>query len=250
MFGGAAKNREVAVKQLSSRAMITLALAASAMAQHAAAASFTDGTFTEAATVGAFSTVAGGHPLAPSSPWTVTGNDVDLLGTFATPPSGSVGSVDLNGSAPGGIAQTFTAPAGAYVVSFALSGNPGDGPTIKMLTVSASGGATASQDYTFDVTGNFSKNTVPGFFFALKYATETFDFVSNGTTPITLSFTGVNPGDAGPIVGDISLASVPEPETWALLLVGVGCIGGLRRFRRRGHGADRGVSSLSSIGLR
>ena len=71
----------------------------------------------------------------PTGPWTV-GGSVDVIGGYWQAPAGTTGSVDLDGNFPGSVSQTFTAPAGTYLLSFALSGNPDGGSSLKQVEVS------------------------------------------------------------------------------------------------------------------
>ncbi len=69
---------------------------------------------------GGYATFTNGQTMGG---WTVTSGSVDLLGVgfFQSAPSGGR-SVDLDGSAPGGIAQTFATVVGAtYLVRFEMS---------------------------------------------------------------------------------------------------------------------------------
>jgi len=55
------------------------------------------------------------------------------------------------------------------------------------------------------------------------------------TGPTTLSFTSGDSGTPfGAVIGGVSVAAVPEPASWAMLLMGIGMIGGgLRAVRRK-----------------
>jgi|OpeIllAssembly_1097287.scaffolds.fasta_scaffold18585_3 choice-of-anchor C domain-containing protein len=87
--------------------------------------------------------------------WVVSAGNIELIGSLWQSSDGSR-NIDLNGEMPGAISQTFdTLAGGFYEVLFDLAGNPGGGPTIKTLRVSAAGGFT---DYTFDVTGKSFSN--------------------------------------------------------------------------------------------
>jgi choice-of-anchor C domain-containing protein len=106
---------------------------------------FEDGT----APVSGYDTLlAGSTALAP---WTITSGDVEWIADYWQPAEGTH-SLDLSGNGPGVISQTIdTTVNKTYVVTFMLAGNPDGGPTVKTLTVGATGATSA--DYSFDTTG-------------------------------------------------------------------------------------------------
>jgi choice-of-anchor C domain-containing protein len=81
--------------------------------------------------------------------WVVSRGDVDYMGTWLTSSDG-VRSIDLDGSQPGGIAQTvITAPGQTYVLEFDLAANPAGGPSVKRMRIEAAG---QSAEFTADIT--------------------------------------------------------------------------------------------------
>ena len=154
--------------------------------------------------------------------WTITGGGVDLL---ASPwdVSDGVRAIDLDRRSPGGIEQTFATVIGqAYVVSFDLSGNPGNGqpgtglPFTKQLRVDAGG---VSQTYSFDSSGLSIE--------ALLWQTITFTFLASDTTA-TLSFNSLSSeqdASYGALIDNVSVSAVPEPST--LLLIGPSFLAGI-----------------------
>lgn len=178
--------------------------------------------------------------------WTVTGNGIDLLGA-PWDVSDGVRAIDLDGRAPGGIAQTFATAIGrAYVVSFDLSGNPGNGPgtglpRIKQVRVAVGG---VTQDYTFDSSGLHIN--------ALDWLPISFGFIASDLTE-TLSFTSLSPaGNAyGALIDNVGVSATAIPELPTMLLVGAGlvAVGAVRRARRQGHGV-RPALELSRAGGR
>jgi hypothetical protein len=69
----------------------------------------------------------------------------------------------------------------------------------------------------------------------MDYVDYTLNFVSSGA-PVTLTFQSedipaTNPW--GPVVSDVSVAAVPEPATWAMMLVGFFGVGFMIRGSRR-----------------
>ena len=153
--------------------------------------------------------------------WTVTTGSVDLIDQYWLPPTPGTGSVDLDGNSPGGIAQTFTAPAGNYVLTFDLSGNPDGAPTTKSLQVSVGG---TVEDITYTLTGANNHTN-------MLYVPETVDFTSTGA-PIPLSFLSLDTNTPfGPVIGDVSASATPLPAS--LLLFGSGLLGLVLFVRRR-----------------
>lgn len=197
-------------------AIVAAAALAGAASQAGAATTFTDGDFSTPSGGDTFTTFNGDS----FGPWTVTGS-VDLIGGYWQAPTAGGGSVDLDGNSPGAISQTFTAAPGRYQVSFFLSGNPDGGAGVKTVDVSAGG---ASQVFTFN-TGSNSRTT-------MDYVQETLDFISTGSTTLTFTSQDVN-SPFGPVVGGVSVTAVPEPATWAIMLIGFGGLGAAMRVSRR-----------------
>ncbi len=153
------------------------------------------------------------------SNWTVGVGNVDLVGSLWTAASG-VNSVDLNGSKKGEIHQTLTTVAGQeYQFSFELAGNFQGGIAIKNLSVNIGSNGL----YSFDTTGKSAGNM--GW---TKYST-TFVAVSSATT---LSFASNSSGAYGPVIDNVSVTAVPEPESLAMLLAGLGLMGMIARRRK------------------
>ena len=174
---------------------------------------------------GDFNNPVPGNPfdtIGTGSSWHVPVGSVDVIGNYwQLTPSGAH-SVDLDGNAPGGISQNFIAAAGTYQLSFWLSGNPDGSPSTKSMTVSV--GSVLNQLFTYDVTGDKSN---------MNFVLEHLTFTSTGGSN-TLSFLSQDVNSPfGAVVGGISISAVPEPATWAMLILGFGGIGTMLRYARR-----------------
>lgn len=168
--------------------------------------------------------------------WSVTAGDVNVvIGTFGST-NGNLayqGSqyLDLVGQAPNGaLQQSFATIAGqTYTVSFAYSHN-------------LFGGApSASGTFSVDVLGGLLTHT-GGTTNDLGWSTYFGQFVANGSSA-TIAFAGAQSTDnAGLFLDAVSVTgAVPEPATWAMLILGLGAVGGAmrRRTARRGSAIAR-----------
>ena len=149
-------------------------------------------------------------------------------------------SVDLIGA--GGI-YDFYPGHGSYVDLDGSSGN-GNLPDAGQLTSVATFGP-GSYTLTFDLGGNArgapAQTTVVslGAFSAPitlnsgdPYGLQTFNFFT--ATGGSLVFTDNGPSDQqGNILDNVTLTAVPEPATWAMMLIGIGALGGMLRGSRR-----------------
>ena len=192
-----------------------------------AANAVVDGDFNNS--ISGFNTFTGGSTL-PGGPWVVTGGSVDLIGNFWQSPSGPTppnGSVDLNGFSQGGVEQTISGliPGDTYVLTFSLSGNPQGAPTTKSVDVSI--GSVVNDNFTYTIGSNTLAN--------MMYKSETVTFTAGASN--TLSFASQVAGEFGPVIGGVSInpavPAVPEPATWAMLLLGFAGLGFAFRQSRR-----------------
>ena len=127
-----------------------------------------------------------------------------------------------NGNGQGGIQQTFDTVAGVlYNVSFWLAGNPDGAPVTKSVLVGASGADSATYSFTF--TGFDKAN--------MGWKNYTYSFVA-ASSSTTLSFASKDATSFGAALDNVSVAAVPEPATWAMMILGFGLVGGSMRRRR------------------
>jgi choice-of-anchor C domain-containing protein len=171
--------------------------------------------------------------------WTVGTGNIDYIGTYWTSANG-VRSLDLNGTVPGSIFQTFDVnPGQTYQVTFDLAGNPDGGPTAKTLTTSANATIVLSS---FDTTGKTVTN--------MGWTPVSFNFTATGSTE-TLTFLSTTTGDSGnstyptafgPALDNVSVTAVPEPSTWAMMILGFLGVGLVAQRRKHKLAWCSGIS--------
>lgn len=210
-------------KKIGYVAIVSVGLAAFSSTGRAAV--IVDGNFSGAG--GPYQTVGTGLTFGANNAWTVVSGTVDWIGNYWTPPSPGGGSVDLDGNSVGAISQTlFGLAAGTYKISFALSGNPDGPPPTKALEVSVTG--SAAQDYNYPVVGDKVN---------MNYAFQSYIFTWGGGNA-TLTFASLTgPSDNpyyGPVIGDVSISAVPEPSTWAMMILGFLGVGFVAYRRKSG----------------
>jgi hypothetical protein len=199
---------------------LTAAILGTVCSQASAAVTFSDGFFNDpsAAPPGViFQTINGGT----MGPWAVTGS-IDLIGTYWNGPIIGGNSVDLNGISQGAVSQTFHADAGIYNLGFYLSGNPDGQPEQKHVAVSITppGGSTA---FTYLATLDSNHN--------LNYEFHSLGFTSIGGD-YTVTFASLDAGSYGGVLGGVTVSAVPEPSTWAMMILGFAGVGFIA-YRRK-----------------
>jgi choice-of-anchor C domain-containing protein len=211
----------------------TLALAFALLGgaySQASAVTVVDGDFSNPTGGASFVTYGVGQAAGSSiGPWAVTGT-VDLIGNYWQAPTLGGGSLDLDGNAPGGISQSLSIAPGNYILSFFLSANPdGAATTDKIVNVSV-GNALTGFSFNTQAAGNTHDN--------MMYVLETLDFSVTGPST-TLSFQSVDSDiPYGAVIGGVSITAVPEPSTWAMVILGFAGMGFVA-YRRKSRSAFR-----------
>ena len=192
------------------------------IASAASAISITNGSFELGANIpaGGFITVPALNSTSITG-WTVGGAGVDYIGTYWQAADG-VRSIDLSALSAGSISQSLQTVIGqTYKVSFALAGNPDGGQGTKVAITSISG---SLPDVEFFTVG--AANTRAN----MLWENFTYTFKAFDTTSV-LTFASATRTAFGPAIDNVSISAVPEPETWALMILGMGLVGVSARRR-------------------
>jgi choice-of-anchor C domain-containing protein len=156
--------------------------------------SFEDGTFT----VNGFDTLTPGSTALTG--WSVNSGSIDWIGSY-WPASVGSRSIDLNGFDTGSISQALATTIGnTYVVNFDMSGNPAGDPTLKTMTVGATG-ATAST-YSYDTA--LAGNTLTDMMWAPQPA---YSFFATSSSSV-LTFTSTIAGEFGPALDNVVVTEI------------------------------------------
>lgn len=135
-------------------------------------------------------------------------------------------SIDLNSFNTGAISQTFDTTSGSqYLVSFYLAGNPGHPSIVKNLDVLINNVdlVSGAPDFSFDGTGKTTTN--------MGWTLQSFTFTANSALT-TLTFKSLMTGAEGPALDNVVVTAVPEPETYAMMLAGLGLLGFAARRKK------------------
>lgn len=218
--------------------MLAVALCSTAPAAYAAVNLVANGSF-EDSTPGYtgslnFQTVSAGDPFITG--WTVSQGSVDLIGTYWQAAEG-INSVDMDGNGQGQIYQNVSLVSGQqYLLTFNIAGNPDDCPGPLSCTKNLDlqvGVSVANQQYSFTVDGTQTHS-------AMGYVLESLTFTANSTGLVPLTFSSLTTGSYGVVLDNVSVVAVPESETWAMMLVGMGLVG--LRLRKNNHKESRLLS--------
>jgi choice-of-anchor C domain-containing protein len=210
--------------KISAASAMILALAASSPAK---ANLIVDGGFETPSIPTGFITLPAGNSTI--SPWTIDVGTIDLS-------SGTPGTyeglqfVDLDGTSPGQITQSFATTAGAeYVLRFVYANNPFAASA--SAAVSVFSGVTTILNQTVTNTGSTGSNLI--------WSVFQTTFVAQSTST-SLRFTSLSSAGSslGLFLDDVSVNAVPavaapEPSTWALFGCGLASLIGYRRISQR-----------------
>lgn len=184
-----------------------------------------NGSFESGINPGTFTTLANGDNTSITG-WTVGGLGIDYIGTYWQADDG-VRSIDLSGNNHGSISQLLTGLTigSVYNVTFALAGNPDGGGSTKVAV--ASDGGSQAQVFNFVQGGNTKSN--------MGWTDQVFSFTATNTTA-NLTFSGTQDDAYGPALDNVSISNaIPEPSTWAMMILGFGAVGVAARSSRRRH---------------
>lgn len=154
--------------------------------------------------------------------WTISSGSIDYVGNYWQAQGGSARSVDLAGISLGTLSQSIATVAGQlYEVTFWASKNPDGGDPTRTGTVSFGGG---SQTFAYSAINDRSN---------MNWQQYSFDFTATGPTSLLSFAADASAGCCyGPALDTVSVAAVPEPATWGMMLLGFLGIGAVLRRRR------------------
>lgn len=148
--------------------------------------------------------------------WT---GSAELRNNVAGTASDGVNFVELDTTGNSSIYQTFTGLSGLYNLSFDYSARPGVAKDSNPIQAWWNGALLTT------VTGNGIGKSDNNWL--------TLDFLVSGTGNDKLTFTAAGISDSlGGSLDNVILTAVPEPETYGMLLAGLGLIGFVARRRR------------------
>ena len=163
------------------------------------------------------------NPPGSADGWTATaGAGIEVQNHAAGTPLSETNLVELDSDNNSAMSVLLTAP-GDYLLTFYYSARPGYPASTNGIDVLL-GDTLATSTSVFNVTGDGGVGT--------NWQPESVSF--RITAPTLLSFAATGTSDSlGGYLDNIMLSTVPEPSTWAMMLVGFGAMGlGMRRQRR------------------
>ena len=208
--------------RFASSQILAAALVAGCWSMPARADLIINGGFEDPGT-GYYSTIGAGEPSLTG--WSVLSGSVDVVSADLYPSFEGSQSLDLDGSSPGTIEQSFaTTIGGSYLLTFAYANNPG---RVALANVSVAG-VGSSDLLDAGITHGSSTGS------DMDYVAFEARFTANSATT-TLRFTSLDdPGSRGGIALDaVSVTPTAVPEPSSLALVGVGLLGIVGRSLRR-----------------
>jgi len=177
------------ILSIAAASSLTLALVGPGIAASLA----TNGSFETGANPGGFVQLSSGDGVTITG-WTVSAGTIDYVGTYWQAADG-VRSIDLSGSSPGAIRQTFPTTVGtSYKVTFSMAGNPAGGPGMKTMTAGVGGTPAA---FTYEI-----PTVNPPTLADMRWATKSFTFTATAATT-TLTFTSTTSGAFGPALDNV-----------------------------------------------
>jgi hypothetical protein len=155
--------------------------------------------------------------------WTGGPNGIELqnrvAGSPSIDPNGGDVFVELDTTANSSMSRVLTT-GGTFDLSFLYSPRPGNPSASNPIVVTLSGSSLA---YSAQASGTGLSDT-----FWVTLGTR---FTAKAGDVLTFSAVGTSDSFGG-YVDNISLSGVPEPATWALMILGFGAVGGAMRRRR------------------
>ncbi len=210
--------------------IVVLVFSAIAAGTAAGAVSIVNGSFEDGVAIGGAGTLA--LPTGDTSSitgWTVLSDGIDYLDSSYLAAADGSRSVELSALASGGIVQSVSGftPGRTYELRWQLASNandPAPRPKDYRGVVSATGGTAALFGYTL-VDGVTAA--------APAYTNTSYRFVASADAQ-DIQFRSLGDSEFSAVIDNVSVAAVPEPANWALLIIGFGFIGLLgRRGGRR-----------------
>ena len=164
------------------------------------------------------------------SGWTITNGSVDIIGSGGSydflPGNGSYVDLDGGSAHSGKLSHTLSLLAGhTYTLSFDLAGSQRG--TTEIVDVKF---GTTMEHSTLSSNDGFSHHTMN--FTPLISGSYSFDYQNNEFG----AFIGNGDGNfIGALLDNVAVTSVPEPESYAMFMAGLGVMGFIARRRKNGQ---------------